>query len=338
MEPRSPSTATPGGAPSGGRGTGRGDPVRHRLLARPLDHLTDVLRRDGSTLDLTGVARALDARSAEAEADTRTPQARVAAELDRVARNKHYPPEVSELAALAAGLTRAWCGLALGDPDALALLGSLAAGHPEYPELASAARALSAAPLSGLAPSADGQAAPAGPVPGEQVLQAYLPASWFTELADPLEHEIIKRFVPDARARLRRRTGAVLPGVNFRDDARRGAGGLPYPPARFRGGRRAVEAAALVLPGPPDRGAQPARPRPAQSAPEAAGPAAFPVLSSFPAPEDPDPLTVLVAWPPAEVVARRLELAYDTWQAAQPVAGPGEPAAGPPDRGPDRAT
>ena len=71
-----------------------------------------------------------------------------------------------------------------------------------------------------------------------------------------------------------------------------------------------------------------------KSAPEAAGPAAFPVLSSFPAPEDPDPLTVLVAWPPAEVVARRLELAYDTWQAAQPEAGPGEPARppGPPAR------
>ena len=291
-----------------------------------LDHLTDVLRRDGSTLDLTGVTRALDARSAEAEADTRTPQARVAAELDRVARNEHYPPEVSELAALAAGLTRAWCGLALGDPDALALLGSLAAGHPEYPELASAAQALSAAPLPGLAPSADGQAAPAGPVPGEQVLQAYLPASWFAELEDPLEHEIIKRFVPDARARLRRRTGAVLPGVNFRDDA-----GLEQM------GFRILLHGSVVAEGrlKPRRWYCPAHLTAAlsshararlKSAPEAAGPAAFPVLSSFPAPEDPDPLTVLVAWPPAEVVARRLELAYDTWQAAQPEAGPGEPA------------
>ncbi len=58
------------------------------------------------------------------------------------------------------------------------------------------------------------------------------------------------------------------------------------------------------------------------SAPEAAGPAPFPVLSSFPAPQDPDPLTVLVAWPAAEVVTRRIELAYATWQAAQPPAPP----------------
>jgi len=47
------------------------------------------------------------------------------------------------------------------------------------------------------------------------------------------------------------------------------------------------------------------------------------VLSSFPAPKDPDPLTVLVAWPPEEVVARRLELAFEAWQAAQPGAEPG---------------
>jgi hypothetical protein len=49
------------------------------------------------------------------------------------------------------------------------------------------------------------------------------------------------------------------------------------------------------------------------------------VLSSFPAPKDPDPLTVLVAWQPAEVVARRLELAYEAWLAAQPG---GEPRPG----------
>ena len=290
-----------------------------------LGHLTGVLRREGSALDLTGVTRALDARSAQVAADTRTPQARIAAELDRVARNEHHPPDVSELATLAAGLARAWCGLALGDPDALALLDSLAAGHPEYPELASAAQALAAAPLPGLEPG-DGAAPPAGPVPTEQVLQAYLPASWFAGLADPLDHPIITRFIPDARARLRRRTGAVLPGVNFRDDA-----------SLERAGFRIWLHGSVVAEGrlKPRRWYCPAHLTAAlspqiraelKSAPEAAGTAPFPELSSFPAPKDPDPLTVLVAWPPAEVVARRLELAYDAWQAAQPGAGPGEPA------------
>ncbi len=44
--------------------------------------------------------------------------------------------------------------------------------------------------------------------------------------------------------------------------------------------------------------------------------------SSFPEPKDPDPLTVLVARPPAEVVTRRMELAYAAWLAAQPQTGP----------------
>ena len=135
-------------------------------------------------------------------------------------------------------------------------------------------------------------------MPGEQVLQAYLPASWFAELEDPLEHEIIKRFVPDARARLRRRTGAVLPGVNFRDDAGLEQMGFRillhgsvvaegrlkprswYCPAHLTAALSSHARARL------------------KSAPEAAAPTALPVLSSFPAPEDPDPLTVLVAWPP----------------------------------------
>jgi hypothetical protein len=295
-----------------------------------LDHLAAVLRRDGSALDLTGVTGALHARSAEIAADTRTPQARIAAELDRVARNEHHPPEVGELAALAAGLTRAWCGLALGDPEALALLDGLAAGHPEYPELAAAARALAAAPLPGL--DAAGDAVPpegprpaAGPAPGEQVRQTYLPASWFAGLTDPMDHPIIKRFIPDARARLRRRAGAVLPGVNFRDDA-----GLE--PA----GYRILLHGSVVAEGrlKPRRWYCPAHLTAAlslqarerlKSAPEAAGPAPFPELSSFPVPEDPDPLTVLVAWPPAEVVARRLEIAYEAWQATQPGDGTGEP-------------
>src|SRR6266700_7906161 len=171
-------------------------------------------------VDLTAAAGALGARAAQVAADDRPPRARIEAELDRVARNEHFPAEVGELATVAAALTRAWCGLALGDPGALDLLGGLAREHPEYPELASAAQALAAAPLPGLDEAggqpATGQASPAHPAPGEQVLQTYLPGSWFAGLADPLDHEIIKRFVPDARARLRRRTGAVLPGVNFR--------------------------------------------------------------------------------------------------------------------------
>ena len=290
-------------------------------LRSRLDRLTGMLRTQGSTLDLTGVTRALGARAAEIAADTRTPQARIAAELDRAAGNEHYPPEVSELAALAAGLTRVWCGLALGDPDAAGLLGSLAAGHPEYPELASAAQALAAAPPPG---PAGGQAAPAGPVPAEQVLQTYLPASWFTGLADPLDHPIIKRFIPDARARLRRRTGAVLPGVNFRDDAGLEQAGfrillhdLVVAEGRLKPRRWYCPAHLTAALGPQVR-------ERLNSAPEAAGPATFPVLNSFPEPKDPDPLTVLVAWPPAEVVARRLELAYEAWLAAQQ-SGPGTP-------------
>lgn len=285
-----------------------------------LDHLTAVLRGNSGAPDLTGVARALGDRSAQIAADTRTPQARIAAELDRVAGNEHYPAEVSELATLAAGLTRAWCGLALGDPGAPALLGSLAAGHPDCPELAAASQALAAAPLPGRGP-ASGPVAPAPPVPGDQVLQAFLPVSWFAGLADPMDHEIIKRFVPDARDRLRRRTGAILPGVNFRDDA-----GLE--PAGFRILLHGAKVAAGGLD--PARWYCPAhlaaalRPRlraDLRSAPAAAGPASFPVLLSLPAPAGPDPLTELVAWPPAEVVTRRMELAFDTWRAAQADAG-----------------
>jgi tetratricopeptide (TPR) repeat protein len=68
-----------------------------------LGRLTAMLRSQGSALDLTGVARALGDRSAQIAADTRTPQTLIAAELGRAAGNEHYPPEVAELAALAAG-------------------------------------------------------------------------------------------------------------------------------------------------------------------------------------------------------------------------------------------
>ncbi len=242
-------------------------PLAIEYLRTRLDHLIAVLDQKGGAPSLTGVARELGARAAALAADTRPPRARVEAELDRVARNDQYQPEISELARLAAALIQAWCGLALGDPDGPALLGSLAREHPEYPELAAAAQALAAAPLPGPEQAGGqagaGQAGPAQPVPAEQALQVYLPISWFDGLADPLDHEIIKRFVPDARARLRRRTGAVLPGVNFRDDAGLEAG-LPHRAARCRGGRGAVAGRALVLPGPPDRRARRAVARTAQ--------------------------------------------------------------------------
>lgn len=302
-------------------------PLAVEYLRTRLDHLTAVLRGKGSALDLAGAARALDARAAEIAADTRPPIARVEAELGRVA--VRGQPEADELAALAAALTRAWCGLALGEPGAPALLDRLAREHPEYPELAAAGQATAVAPLPGTDPAdaepvsghAPGHQVP--PAPAGQVVEAHLPGSWFAGLADPMDQEIITRFVPDARARLRRRIGAVLPGVNFRDDA-------SLEPAGFRillhgsvvaeGGLRAGRwycrtslAAALS----PELRAE------LSSARYAAG---FADLSTFPAPDDPDPLTVLVAWPPAEVVARRIELAYATWQAQQE-AGPGTPAA-----------
>ncbi len=129
-------------------------PLAIEYLRTRLDHLTAVLHGKDSTLDLTGAARALDTRAAEIAADTRPPLARAGAELDRIARAGHDQPEVGELAALAAALTRAWCGLALGDPDAPALLDRLAREHPEYPELAAAAQALAAAPLPGPEPPA----------------------------------------------------------------------------------------------------------------------------------------------------------------------------------------
>jgi hypothetical protein len=59
---------------------------------------------------------------------------------------------------------------------------------------------------------------------------------------------------------------------------------------------------------------------------EAGGrPGSVPVLSSFPEPKDPDLVTVLVAWPPAEVVTRRMQQAYAAWLAAQPRTGPAGP-------------
>jgi hypothetical protein len=301
------------------------NPYAIDYLRARLDHLTEALHRKDSAPDLADVARALDARAAEIAADESPVRARIEAEFGRVTSNEHYEPAVGELAAFAAALTRAWCGLALGDPGAHGLLDGLAREHPEYPELATAAQALAAAPLPGLE-AAGGQAAPAQPAPSEQALQVYVPLSWFAGLADPLDHEVIKRFVPDARARLRHRTGAVLPGVNFRDDA-------ALEPAGFRIVLHgAVAAEGQLRPGRwccPDQFTAALSPQiraQLTSAPEAAGPEPFPVLESFPAPEDPDPLTVLVAWPAAEVVARRIELAYATWLAAQQAAATAGPA------------
>ena len=289
-----------------------------------LGHLTGVLRREGSAVDLTGVTRALDARSAQVAADTRTPQARIAAELDRVARNEHHPPEVASLPRSRQG----WPGRGAAWPSVTRTRWPCSTAWrpgtrntPSWPRPPRPWR-----PRRCPAGPGDGAAPPAGPVPSEQVLQAYLPASWFAGLADPLDHPIITRFIPDARARLRRRTGAVLPGVNFRDDAsleragfRIWLHGSVVAEGRLKPRRWYCPAHLTAALGPQIRAEL-------KSAPEAAGTATFPELSSFPAPKDPDPLTVLVAWPPAEVVARRLELAYDAWQAAQPGAGPGEPA------------
>ena len=290
-----------------------------------LGHLTDVCRHSDIAVDPSAAAAALEARAAQVAADDRPLQARIQAELDRAARNEHYSPEVSQLAEFAAGLARAWCGLALGDPQALVLLGDLARKHGEYPELASAARALAAAPLPGLEPAAQEtpHASTGAPVPSEPVVQAYLPVSWFAGLAHPMDHEIIQRFVPDARARLRRGTGAILPGVNFRDDA-----GLE--PAGFRVVLHDTEVAAGWLeaarwycPAHLVAALRPQLRAEVSDAPEAAGPDGFPVLLSFPAPVDPDPLTALVAWSPAEVVTRRMEWAFAAWQAAG--SGPGRP-------------
>lgn len=289
------------------------DYVRNRTV-----RLAGVLRGKDAAPDLSGIVQATEARAAQIEAERQTPPSGlIAAELDRVADNRFYSPAVKRTAALAVSLIRAWCGLALGDPEALSLLAEVAARHPEYPELSSAAKDLAADPLPGMDPNQAGPSAKPQPAPSEQVLQTYLPRSWFAGLDDPMNHELIRRFVPDARARLRRSTGATLPGVNFRDD-------VSLEPAGFR----ILLHESVVAEGwlGPDRwylpategGALPADVRARlEPAPEAAGPDPFPVLTAFPAPENPDPLTALVAWPPAEVVTRRLELAFASWRDAQ---------------------
>ncbi len=113
----------------------------------------------------------------------------------------------------------------------------------------------------------------------------------------------------------------MLPGVNFRDDA-------SLEPAGFRillhgteVAAGALDAARWYCPAHLVAALRPELRAELRGAPEAAGPAGFPVLLSLPAPGEPDPLTALVAWPPAEVVARRMELAYGTWQAARAGAG-----------------
>lgn len=287
------------------------DYLRNRIV-----RLAGVLRRKDAARDLSGITEAIEARAAEIEAEHQTPpSALIAAELNRVAGNRFYPSRLSRMAALAVSLIRAWCALALGDPEAPALLAEAAAQDHDYPQLSSAVKDLAADPLPGADPSGAAPPVKPQPAPAEQVLQTYLPPSWFAGLDDPLKHELITRLVPDARARLRRRTGATLPGVNFRDDA-------SLEPAGFRillHGQAVAEGQLR-----PDRWYCPAslggalRPEARarmESAPEAAGPDPFPVLAAFPAPEDPDPLTALVAWPPAEVVIRRLELAFATWRA-----------------------
>ena len=339
------------------------NPINIEYLRLRISHLADVLDQMKAGINAGDLQRQVEARAAQIRADADAPPLDlIAAEFDRAAANPRYAPEVARQAAFAASLSRAWCGIALADPAGLAMLTELAGEHPEYPELSSAAQALAATSLPGTAAEPE-------PAPEAPVLETHLPKSWFAGLADPLDHEIIKRYVPDARARLRRSNGETLPGVTFRDDAR-------LEPARFRILLRGSEAdkgqlsaqrwycpailrSALPaeiraqLEPAPDAGAngswlargswkkkirnllpaarrEPSAPQrrkpsradgwaqtpvlPAVTEPQ---PRPLPALASFPVPDGPDPLTALVAWPPAEVVARHIERAYANWQAAQ---------------------
>jgi tetratricopeptide (TPR) repeat protein len=364
--------------------------VNIEYLRIRLDRLAFLIRRAGIGIDLTGITRAIDARAAQIEAgDDKPLQLLIQRELDRVAGNPHYPADVAAVASLAASLTRTWCGLALGDSSCLVVLAELAGRYPEYPELSSAAKTLAASPLPGLdqpagtpaaagspaaaaaapattatAPAAVAAAPAAAAAPDARILEANVPRTWFAGLAEPLDHEIIKRYVPDARARLQRSTGEMLPGVIFRDDTRLEPAGFRvlvrgtvvdsgqlkadrwYCPAdqraalspQIRAQLTPADEAAV-----PDSGAAPgtwtgkvrrlltAMTGPPGSPPRRQGAAApdqpaFPALESFPVPEHPDPLTALVAWPPAEVVARRIERAYSATEAAQGSAGGGQAA------------
>jgi hypothetical protein len=293
------------GAPAGQSDAGLSDLEAAAALVSTRPALKDLRTRVGrlaeklgaepGAIDLGSVMARISERAAQIESeDAEPPAVFIGAELDRVAVNPRYDPEVAALAALAAALAAAFCLIAAGDPAGLAALHELAGQHPEYPELSAAA-----ASMTSPTPDAGGSAATQ---PAE--VEIHLPPSWFAGLSEPLEHEIIKRFVPDVRARLRRRLGVTLPGVSFRDDV-----GLE--PAGFRIQLRGtnLDEGRVSL----DRWYLPTGLRAAVTGRLQAevGPATDVAdLDFFPAPAHPDSLTALVAWSPLEVVARHLERAF----------------------------
>ena len=257
----------------------------------------------GSAIDLGEVTAAISERAAQVAADdAQPPLARVGPELDRVCVNRHYGSDVSRVAALAAALTWVFTLIAAGDPAGGTALGELAAQHPEYPELASAAATLTASLAPDLAGAGEPEAGqPAAPEPEVEV---FVPPSWFAGLADANDHEIIKHFAPDTRARVRRRLGETLPSVSFKDDT-------SLEPSRFRIRLRGTvtDEGQVSL----DRWYVPTGLRSALSEPVQAGlqpPADVADLYSLPAPAAADSLTALVAWSPSEVVMRQLERAH----------------------------
>ena len=259
------------------------------------------------TVDLSEVMARIAEREAKIEADYTRPELTfVGPELDRVAVNRRYAPAVARQAALTADLTRAFTRIAGSDPDGLTDLRELAGQHSEYPELSTAAATLEVTP----APDG-GQPSPA-PAASQPEAEISLPPSWFAGLADPLDHDIIKRYIPDARARLQRTVGKTLPGVNFRDDASLEPGGY-----RITLHGAVIDEGQVNL----ERCYVPAELAPALDehvraqvvpAPDVAE------LDCIPVPSRPDSLTSLVTWPAPEAVARFLERAFTLdWLVAQ---------------------
>jgi len=328
-------------------------PVNIDDLLTRIAHLRDMVRDLDPGVDLSVVKDATLARAAQIEADRRrAPLAAIADQLAQAAANAHYTPELTELADLAVELSRAWCGVALGEPEGLAALAELARNHPKYPELSSAISLVSAmsTPGSDEADQAPGSPSAAATQVTQEapILECYLPPSWFADLADPMQHEIIVRSVPDARARLRQNTGQILPGVTFKVDSGLEPAGFLialqgdtldkgeldltkwYCPVMFHAAlsRPIRDQVRLALPAsiPISRpwgniwkavaghylasmGCSGPGPRSIQRAVRRQSPSDFPLLEAFPVPIAPDPLTALLAWRPTEVVARRIELA-----------------------------
>jgi len=277
------------------------------LRAR-VSRLAGIPGAEGSAVDLGAVTAAISARAAQIEADDKqSPQVFIGAELGSAAANRHYDPDVSRLAALVASLAGAFGNIAAGEWWGQAALRELAGQHPEYPELSSAAAALVPSHEPGTEEPAAAPAAPAATQPSD--VEVFLPPSWFSGLADPMDHEVIKRFVPDARARLRRKLGETLPGVNFRDYASLEPGGFLI---KLRGA--VIDEGRVSL----ERFYCPAELRaalPAQIQAELEPASDVADLDCFTRPPHPDSLTALVAWSAPEVVVRQLERAFTIDQA-----------------------